>query len=535
MKRLPRACGALMALLLATIAIGCRQTTTPSQQVSLVVVLTVDGLGADAFSRYAPHYTGGLSRLLREGRSFPAVVDHAITISHPGHVTIATGRHPSGHGIVDAAFAVPAGGGRALVDAVADPGAPILGSPELEGASPRWIEAPTLAEWIEEARPQARMVALGGGRFSSLLHAGHAVGDVYWFDRDVARFVTSAAYAATPASWVEEFNADVVPSYVEAAKRWEISVPPEARALLGEDARPFEADGEHTTFPHLFAEEMASNPGQEAKAAARWLTWGPVLDAAVLDLARRGIEARRLGQRNELDILDLVLSQVDSITHYYGPDSQELADALFRLDRELGAFFEQLDATAGKGRWTCVLTADHGMPQATEQRLADGLPGRHLQAAEIEEALAPLRTPGATTADLVQSLEAEEFIAAVYTGEQLWAGGGGDPFLELYRHSWRPDRIPRIPLFSLVAWDAPIAEAGLMVRLTEGSVMAIDITNHGSPYDYDRRVPLFFMGPGIMPGDASLTARTVDVAPTLAALLGIPTPLALDGRRLPLH
>lgn len=527
--------GALTAALLATTAVGCQQAPALGGNVSLVVVLTVDGLGADAFSRHAQRYTGGLRRLLREGRSFPAEVDHAITVSHPGHVTIATGRHPSGHGIVDAAFAVPEGGGRVLVDAVADPAVPILGAPELEGASPRWIEASTLAEWVEEAKPQARLVALGGGRYSSLLHAGHAAGDVYWFDREVGRFVTSAAYAASPATWVEDFNREIVPSYLEAAKRWEISVPHEARTLLGEDARPFEADGEHTTFPHLFSEEMTPDPGQEAGAAARWLTWGPVLDAAVLDLARRGIEARRLGQREEPDILDLVLSQTDSITHYYGPDSQELADALFRLDRELGAFFDHLDATLGVGSWACVLTADHGMPQATEQRLADGLPGRRLYAEEIETVIAPLRAPGAASADLVQSLEAQEFIAAVYTTEELQAEGGSDPFLELYRHSWRPDRVPRIPLFSLVSWDAPIAEAGLMVRLTEGSVMAIDITNHGSPYPYDRRVPMVFMGPGITPGKPSVTARTVDMAPTLAAILEIPTPPDLDGQPLPMR
>jgi len=534
MTSLMRSGSVLAALLVVGAATRCHAPAA-EPTVSLAVVITIDGLGAEAFERYAPAYTGGFARLRRQGRSYAGEVDHAITISHPGHVTIATGRHPAGHGIVDAAFVMPQDGRRVLIDALADPGSPILGAPGLEGASPRWIEAPTLAEWLERERPGNRLVALGGGRYSSLLHAGHAAGDVYWFDRAVGRFVTSAAYAATPAAWVEAFNADAVPSYLEAAKRWESTVPPDAEELLGPDARPFEADGVHTSFPHRFDREMAPQPGQERKAAARWFTWGPHLDAAVLGLARRGIEARQLGRRGELDVLDLVLSQVDSISHYYGPESQELADALFRLDRELGAFFDDLDATLGEDRWTCVLTADHGMLRAVEQRRAEGLPGRRLQPDEIERALAPLRDPAATTESRIASLQALDFVAAVYTPEELKSADRSDPYLELYRHSWRPDRVPRIPLFSLVEWDAPIAEAGLMVRLTEGTVMAIDVTNHGSPYPYDRRVPLIFMGPGITPAASAGRGRTVDVAPTLAALLGVPAPPDLDGRPLPLR
>ena len=60
-------------------------------------------------------------------------------------------------------------------------------------------------------------------------------------------------------------------------------------------------------------------------------------------------------------------------------------------------------------------------------------------------------------------------------------------------------------------------------------------TNHGSPYDYDRHVPLVFAGPGIAPGVSSERVATVDLAPSLAAHLGIRVPTELDGRALPLR
>lgn len=53
---------------------------------------------------------------------------------------------------------------------------------------------------------------------------------------------------------------------------------------------------------------------------------------------------------------------------------------------------------------------------------------------------------------------------------------------------------------------------------------------HGSPHELDARVPIIFYGPGIRPGRHTEFARTVDIAPTLAALLGGIRPLEkIDG------
>jgi hypothetical protein len=56
-------------------------------------------------------------------------------------------------------------------------------------------------------------------------------------------------------------------------------------------------------------------------------------------------------------------------------------------------------------------------------------------------------------------------------------------------------------------------------------------TNHGSPYDYDQRVPVFLMGSGIKPGEYLLESSPADIAPTLAFLCGM-TLARPDGRIL---
>src|SRR5262249_40364390 len=153
----------------------------------LVVVIAVDQLRADLLDRYDSLFTGGFRRLRDRGMRFTnTTVDHAITVSHPGHVTLATGLVPSHHGIVDAAFFEGPPGDRHLVDALEDSAETILEAPKLKGVSPRKILAPTLSEWMTRADPHSRCVAIGSGQYSSLLHAGNLRGDVYWYSIDAA-------------------------------------------------------------------------------------------------------------------------------------------------------------------------------------------------------------------------------------------------------------------------------------------------------------------------------------------------------------
>ena len=104
--------------------------------------------------------------------------------------------------------------------------------------------------------------------------------------------------------------------------------------------------------------------------------------------------------------------------------------------------------------------------------------------------------------------------------DEVLSGGGPEPMATFYRNSW----------------DERIA-GDLAIQVEEdcllgGSRLA---TSHGSPYAYDRAVPLVFFGPGIEPGRVDGPAWTVDIAPTLAALLGVRVPDDLAGRPLPMR
>jgi hypothetical protein len=56
---------------------------------------------------------------------------------------------------------------------------------------------------------------------------------------------------------------------------------------------------------------------------------------------------------------------------------------------------------------------------------------------------------------------------------------------------------------------------------------------HGSPWSYDVSIPLMFAGPAVRTGLFSTPAAQQDVAPTLAAALGVQMPPTATGRVLP--
>jgi arylsulfatase A-like enzyme len=60
-------------------------------------------------------------------------------------------------------------------------------------------------------------------------------------------------------------------------------------------------------------------------------------------------------------------------------------------------------------------------------------------------------------------------------------------------------------------------------------------TTHGSPHAYDTHVPILMYGPAwIKPGRVDQRVEVVDIAPTLARLLGVAAPAASEGTPLPL-
>lgn len=551
-------CLALASLALAAVGAACDRgpTSTPAvdevTRPRLAVVLVVDQMRADYLERYADLYTGGLARLRREGAWFTdGHVQHALTYTAPGHASVATGRHPAHHGIVaNDWFDRDA---RKTVYAAEDPQAPpalASGSADLPGRSPRLLEGPGFGDWLKAAEPDARVFSVALKDRSSVLMGGQRPDRAYWYAAEVAGYVSSTWYAdgAPPPAWVATFNASGA-ALLRFAQGWTRLRDLSVYLRSGPDRVDAEADGKRTEFPHLFDD---GTPGARAAFAKELLTT-PFGDELTLKFARALVDAEQLGADGTPDLLMISCSSADYVGHAYGPHSHEVEDYYLRLDGYVGELLTYLDEHVGKDRYVLALTADHGaLPLPEEARLrghpaarrvVEGVYKTQARSAALV-GLATLKLPetalmhlgedglwldaavaeaaGVTPADMraavATALRGLDFVADSFTADEL--AGPVDPqrpFMTGYQRSYFAARSPDVVL-RFKEWN--------LVDARERG------TSHGSPYAYDTHVPVLFFGAGVRAGLHAQPAGTVDVAPTLAALLGIKTPGDLDGRNL---
>lgn len=521
---------ALVGIAIAFIGRGDAGAQIPDAPVRLVVLVSVDQLRGDLTERYADAFEGGLRRLMDGGWRYTGASHlHAGTYTAAGHATLATGVLPSRNGIVANDWTQRVGDGWVPdMYAVQDEASPLLGLEHLpadEGRSPRNVLASGLADWVQAADGGARTVSISGKDRSAITMGGLGRGHVYWINRDAGRFVTSHHYRMEYPEWVDRFNDEAMPRLLES-RVWTSSVPERWRSLARPDEGPvYEGDGVHTTFPHDADVEI---PGADQEAFNDWALDQPRIDEAVFGLAREAVDALELGRRGPVDYLGLSLSAADYVGHAYGPLSLEQLDNLLRLDAELGTFFDFLDDRVGAGRWVVALSGDHGVATIPEVQAAEGLGGRRIdeweRGALLERALAEARTVAGDDGDrlaetLARMLEARGLVAQAYTHRELLAGEPSDSFAVLFRNSHYPGRAAQS--YSTLGVEGRFQAQDLVTRYNG--------TTHGSPYWYDRWVPFMLMGPGVPAGVSDAAVYTIDVAPTLAALAGVPSPSDRDG------
>lgn len=505
----------------------------PQERPSLVVVIAVDQLRADLIERYSQAFEGGFRRLLAEGYQYTSASHaHAVTHTAAGHATLSTGVFPSRSGIVANEWSQRRGDAWTPMYAVQDADSPILGVDGLTGRSPRNLLRPGLADWVLAADPEARVVSLSGKDRAAITLAGQARGAVFWMVPELGRFATSTYYRTEYPEWVDRFNNEVMPQIL-ADSAWVEAVDQRFRHLARPDSAPYEGDGIHTTFPHLATAEVEWNDST-AMDPIEFNTWAlaqPRLDRAVAELARRAIDELELGRRGSVDYLAISFSATDYVGHRYGPFSQEQLDNLVRLDRELGNLFDHLDRRVGRGRWVLGLSADHGVMTMPEWTAQNGGTASRSVIPELQQSLVKvLREAAAGGTEppylfahrLATLLEEGGLVAKAYTTHDLTVGEPADSFGTLMRNSHYPGRA--------TGW---LSRYGVEMRFGYDQLVHEPTgTTHGSPYWYDRHVPMILLGPGVTPGRSDEAAYTVDFAPTLAALAGIPVPDDLDGRAL---
>ncbi|MGB8775944.1 MAG: alkaline phosphatase family protein [Terriglobales bacterium] len=523
--RLPRSLSVILLLLGSIVAASA---SAYNARPKLVVVIVIDQFRGDYLERYRDRFgDSGFRMFLDRGAYFTDCnYDYANTRTAPGHATLFTGTYTSGHGIVANEWWDPQKKKR--VTSVEDDATKLVGvASSGPGASPHNLLSDTLGDELKLATGgKARVFAISLKDRAAVLPAGFSGDGAYWIDPKSGDWITSTYYRPELPEWVRNFN-----NGHRAEKYW------------NREWRDKDSDGK-------VLGSTAPRNGKDGTPASFYEVVGstPFANDYQMEFAKELVLYEKLGTGSATDLLVISLSANDILGHRVGPDSPQMRSMALELDRTLADFFDFLGHQIGMANVWMALSADHGIAPLPEFAKTLRLPAANLDAKALRDQMNSLLSKKYTKkADYVLeldyplawlnqdafagiSLEHKESENEAAVGEAMKQVGlagyftksqlarGEVPATEVgrrYAHSYSPEG----------GWYVMGIPSLFQVGITNG-------TDHATPFSYDTHVPLAFYGLAFQPGTYRTHAEPVDLAVTLASLLGINAPTAATGRVL---
>ncbi len=521
----------------------------------LVLQITVDQLRGDLPARFIKNMgEGGFRYLMTKGIWFSnAHHAHANSETIVGHSTLATGADPATHGMIGNVWLDRATGKLAynIEDAryrILSPGAGVDKATEIDptqkvastdGRSPAAILGTTFSDELAiHTAGKAKIFGISIKDRGAVPMAGHA-GKAFWFSKSTGEFVTSSYYYDKYPDWVIKWNQKALPG-TYSNKSWELLHPTSAYLFGDADDRPWETDlaGYGRVFPHPFGPATG-------KYFTTRLTISPVGDELTLDFAKALIVAEKLGQDDVTDYLSVSFSSTDYVGHLFGPSSLETEDNLLRLDRTLADLFAYVENKVGLKNTLIVLSADHGAPEAPGYLNSLGMDAKYVQPDQWDKdpAIKALKQKFGLGQELIHSYSHPY----IYLNREVVRRSGLDQAkvekavadalmkfdgvaLAVPSTALAEGNLPDTPLIRSVLRNySPKRSGDIFVVFQPNHFInefdgLIVTSTHGSPWRYDTFVPVVFAGSHLATLHVYRSIETVEVAPTLAAIVGTNPP-----------
>jgi predicted AlkP superfamily pyrophosphatase or phosphodiesterase len=510
----------------------------------LIVAIAVDQFSADLFNEYRGSFTGGLKRLISGVVYTRGHQSHAATETCPGHSTILTGSRPARTGIIANDWQNPLlerkdKDGKPTFDVYCaeQPGA-VGSNATAQVISTQFLRVQTLGDRMKAVDPKTRVVSVSGKDRAAVMLGGPSADVTIWWNG--IAFGTYAGKEGRLPPTLAAINARAAAAIAK----------PVIQKL------PTNCASHSLAVPISATDAVGVLKPRKAGNAPGWRAT-PEFDAMTLDAALAAALPLKLGQGASTDVLAISFSATDYIGHSFGTSGAEMCVQMAALDATIGRLFASLDKSGVN--YTVVLTADHGGHDLPERNRANGLPAAQrvdvmLSAKAVGLRLAqqfglgesaligrssfgdmylsarvPAEKRSAVRDAAVAVYRANAQVAAVFTKDELIAAPSP---------SGPVDEWPLI-MRAKASFDAE--RSGDFVVLLKPYVTPIPDTSfgyvatHGSPWGYDRRVPILFWSKGITAFEQPNAVETVDILPTLASLIGLVVPpTEIDGRCLDL-
>lgn len=511
--------------------------TTPK----LVVGIVVDQMRYDYLTRFWSHYgEGGIKRLVNDG--FNCKNNHfnyAPTVTAAGHASVYTGTTPSNHGIIGNdwydKFADE------MVYCAGDDSYSTVGTTSNAGKmSPHRLETTTITDQLRlHTQMQGKVIAISIKDRGAVLPGGHTANAAYWFDGgDNGKWISSTYYMDKLPAWVAQFNeARSVDQY---KKTWNTLKDINTYVESGSDNNLYEGlfKGQSTSgFPHDL-EALWDGNGKYSILKST-----PFGNSLTTDFALSAVENEALGADAITDFLAVSFSSTDYVGHRWGVNSKEVQDTYLRLDQDIKRLLDTLDDKVGAGEYTVFLTADHAAINVPAFLRDQKLPGGLVDGNMLNDRLTQYLNYTYGTSDIVKKVSGNQLFLDYKVVKNLdldLADVEEDIALELIQYDglykvftadqmWKNQYVGGIPAMIQNGYNQKRSGEVLMVYDPGSGKYGKTGSTHGSPWNYDTHSPLLFYGKGIKKGSTVNRTEISDIAPTLAALLGMNAPSGSTG------
>lgn len=507
----------------------------------LILVISIDQFRADYLQKLSQHFLPaskrGFNYLMEKGAYFShAEYGLLQNMTGPGHATILTGAYAYQHGIpnndwVDA--------NQKYTYCAEDQSHKTIGAnpknPHI-GTSPKNLVGTTLGDELKNAYADSRVISVALKDRSAILMGGHRADMALWFDAESFSWVSSEYYMQTLPSWLNTINQDLKKK-LGSEQVWE-------KALGGDNPN------KHVPLTKYNSDMGLAFP-HKAKLGSPSSLMFPIAIDMPGTVAIAALKELKLGQKKSTDILAISYSSHDYVGHSFGPESDEIKETTVLEDKSISHLLNTIDDTVGLENTWIVLTADHGVAGNVQvlksQKIPSGYVNQDAIALEMENYLTKrygkitgtwLAPPSEFNFYLNKSAIRKKNLDLTKVQTDLAKHMSSKPELlegiayvfsapDVRNRTLPPEQHEKQILRTYFEGRS----GDVMMIPKPNYLLAYGATTHMTGYAYDRYVPMIFAGKPFKSGTYA-GGEVVDIAPTLAFLLGIIPPTGSEGEIL---
>jgi predicted AlkP superfamily pyrophosphatase or phosphodiesterase len=543
-NKLKRAGTIFLCVILFRTAFG-QGAYIPPEKPRLVIGIVVEQLRYDQIEKIRSRLgENGIRRLLNEGTYFQnASYQYMLTQTAPGYATISTGAEPALHGITSDNWYLPLKD--ELIYCTKDISVnPVGGSFESGLHSPVNLLVSTFPDELKMASgKQAKVFAVGLKENPVIFSAGHAANGAFWYDNTTGTWMSSSYYADSLPGWVTDFNAmRYADSFLDDT--WNLSRPARDYSDCLPDSNKFETGFNGLNYFPYDLKKLSSKGRGSSGRDFSMLRETPFGNTFTTNFAIKLIENEGLGKDDVTDFLSICYTATDYIGHRFGPSSVEMADAVFRLDKDIENLLKYVTDSLGKRNVLIYFTSAHGISEIPGVLESNRIPSGYFRQNQALQLLRSYLNAVYGEADWVKGYQEKQiFLNRTLIEDsklsledvqkkvarflvQFTGVASAYPFSVFETSDFGNGNMKRI-----INDYSPQRSGDVIVTLNSGWVEKEDdyVASSNSPYEYDTHVPLIWYGWSINRATVTRKVNMTDIAATLSSLCRIPLPNACSG------